>query len=961
MIKPLFFSIILIGFSLLNALGQKMITNLNHSSSDLNSWPNSFGSFNNYLFFVAEHSRYGREIWVSNGTGDSTFLLKDINPGTGSGIWSFNSQSTIMGNKLYFTAYNEEEGTQIWSTDGTPIGTEKLVHFHDKAIFGLTTINDKFYFLLKQNANLEVWWSDGTGAGTQLIKGNISIQNNPTYQGKAGNTFIFVFEQPQTKNTNVWRSDGSVEGTYSILSGIDGNGAGPGGTNGLTQFVELNEELYFVIRSSSIFSYPKSVGIIKTDGTREGTKPVEAVHEGSTRLIDLADAKKVGNKLYFSFYEFDYNRLFIWEHDGSTDATIKIFDYSGSSYFTPSNLMNHGEELLFTCGTPENTTALFTYNTLSEELKNVENIPQPTDEISWFIDNVDAAEIIGVEKEFLITLPSRRGLNKIVRTDLSSFNTYTVPELAGIRTTFPLNDNVFFQKAFGNWGMELGKYNLITGLESVKNINEVKKGISLENQIKIEDKILYSGTIDSIQSFGLFSFDGNLNVVKPNSYKITGQHDFFTFQDKIYFSGYNEVIGYELFQTDGNTFSLVEDIIEGRNWSGPHLFQEFKETLYFIVRKDKERYLAKLEDDKVEMIKSFGTNSYNIGFSPEEVISSDNSMYFMVSAAGEDIWISDGTAEGTLKIKDFYKCEGLSLLNQNICYLAYGQGDDFFRFYNIDKNGVEETFNLEIPKSSLVENFIQFNNELFFTEFSKTNRYTLWKSDGTKEGTTPIKKLYEKKLASTRSFGFTVFKDKLFFSALNPGNGIELWYSDGTSQGTSLFKDLNPGGSSYPKYFTVLNDKMYFQAFTSTSGEELWETDGTPENTKMIFDLQEGPEGSLPQNFFTFNNEIYFWANVHSTGNQLWSLANDEVLSISDSRQPNPVTIFPNPTTDFISVSHDSKLEIPEDFEILNIEGKSFSVNLIDGKVHLKSLPSGIYILKFKIKGKLYSRRIVKK
>ncbi len=47
------------------------------------SYPNYFTEIDNQLYFTADDSENGNELWVSDGTSEGTQLVKDINPGIG--------------------------------------------------------------------------------------------------------------------------------------------------------------------------------------------------------------------------------------------------------------------------------------------------------------------------------------------------------------------------------------------------------------------------------------------------------------------------------------------------------------------------------------------------------------------------------------------------------------------------------------------------------------------------------------------------------------------------------------------------------------------------------------------------------------------------------------------------------------------------------------------------------------
>ena len=80
--------------------------------------------FNNVAYFSAQTAENGLELWRSDGTVQGTYLLKDINPGTGSSEpYRF---AILNESKLLFFANDNVHGIELWSTDGTEGGTQMV-------------------------------------------------------------------------------------------------------------------------------------------------------------------------------------------------------------------------------------------------------------------------------------------------------------------------------------------------------------------------------------------------------------------------------------------------------------------------------------------------------------------------------------------------------------------------------------------------------------------------------------------------------------------------------------------------------------------------------------------------------------------------------------------------------------------------------------------------------------------
>ena len=151
-----------------------------------------------------------------------------------------------------------------------------------------------------------------------------------------------------------------------------------------------------------------------------------------------------------------------------------------------------------------------------------------------------------------------------------------------------------------------------------------------------------------------------------------------------------------------------------------------------------------------------------------------------------------------------------------------------------------------------------------------TNRFELWRTDGTIAGTIELAEVTGDVPANDPN-RFADLAGQAIFSVYQNSYGYELWTSDGTPGGTGLVKDLYPGAnSSDPYYLRVLGGKVYFRANDATSGYELWETDGTAGGTQLVKDIYPGAGGSYPEWLTVAGSQIFFRANDGTSGYELW-------------------------------------------------------------------------------------------
>ena len=162
---------------------------------------------------------------------------------------------------------------------------------------------------------------------------------------------------------------------------------------------------------------------------------------------------------------------------------------------------------------------------------------------------------------------------------------------------------------------------------------------------------------------------------------------------------------------------------------------------------------------------------------------------------------------------------------------------------------------------------------LYLTANDGKHGVELWKSDGTKRGTTLVKDINPSPVSRDSDISNLIAIGKTLFLAANDGtNGLELWKSNGTERGTRLVKDINPGpADSDPDTLTAFKGVLLFSADDGVHGYEMWGSDGSKANTALLKDLQPGAVGSEPGEFTTSGRFLYFAASTPSDGEELWA------------------------------------------------------------------------------------------
>ena len=127
---------------------------------------------------VRELLQKGRELWRTDGTGPGTTLVKDIVPGPDSSNREGNYHLTSSGTYLLFAANNAASGLELWKSDGTGAGTTLLKEINtgnanadSSNPHNFYPLNGSFLFTATDATHgEELWTTDGTAGGTALVK-----------------------------------------------------------------------------------------------------------------------------------------------------------------------------------------------------------------------------------------------------------------------------------------------------------------------------------------------------------------------------------------------------------------------------------------------------------------------------------------------------------------------------------------------------------------------------------------------------------------------------------------------------------------------------------------------------------------------------------------------------------------------------------------------------------------------
>ncbi|MBS0182918.1 MAG: cadherin-like domain-containing protein [Nitrospira sp.] len=309
--------------------------------------PQYLTNVNGTLFFLAETAANGRELWKSDGTAAGTVMVKDINPGSGYGFpnssWHTGSLTNVNGT-LFFTADNGVNGIELWKSNGTAAGTVLVKDIYPGSSTSspslLTSFKGMLFFVAYDvQTGYQLWKSDGTAAGTQVVRTFYSIWPQATYLKVVNETLFFTADDGVSR-TELWKTDGTAAGTVLVKDIAVGYGRHSYPSN----LTNVNGTLFFTADNGV-----NGVELWKSNGTAAGTVLVKDITPGND-FTYFSDLTSVGNQLFFrnnSTYE-------LWKSDGTAAGTIAlapggmalpdrangsplITDVNGVAYFRASN------------------------------------------------------------------------------------------------------------------------------------------------------------------------------------------------------------------------------------------------------------------------------------------------------------------------------------------------------------------------------------------------------------------------------------------------------------------------------------------------------------------------------------------------------------------------------------------------------------------------------------------------
>lgn len=773
------------------ALGQSLVENINTDPnlSVLDSNAFGFEEVAGTHFFSADTPSSGRELWTTDGTPAGTQQFTDLYAGDG---WGDPRYLTELPNgDILFAGRSAATGWELWKTDGTSAGVELVVDLwpgpEDSGVSYMTYHNGEAYFFAQApGISRSLWKSDGTAAGTVLVSqlevGGTPIFTNGTenlVSTPSGLLFTTAGGGFSTYVWRLWRTDGTPGGTEVLHTEMPGSSYTPGG------FTEWQGQVYFYANDDLL-----GEELWVSDGTEAGTFLLADIQpgEGDSRPRALTP---YNGELYFTAFEVSTGEE-IWKTDGTTAGTVRvtdmipgnpIFDGSAINYLTVIN-----GTLVFAGKKPATGVELYGLGPgVSQPFLVADFNPGPESSSPW--------GMAGLGNEIYCRATRTDVGAELFATDGTPAGTRLVADITpGVENTwlhslYALGGQLLFTADEPVYGEELWVTDgTFAGTQLLKDIAQpdLDQSSYPSGIVNLGDRALFRAN-QGATGQEIWTTDGTpggtqvLLDINPGSQgSVSG--NLFRVGDRAYFTAFENSTGGELWSTDGTPggTQLVADIWPGSIGSGPWWFVEYEGDIYFRA------------DDGVH---------------------------------GDELWKSDGTAAGTQLVID-----------------------------------------LNPTSNSVPEYGVVHDGWLYFTAYSSFPSRELWRTDGTAANTQLVFDPGSTASVPLQFNGAVSFGPHLYFVANDGVTGAELWRTDGTPAGTQLFADLNPVGSSNPWSLTVVQDRLGFLADDGTSGRQLWVTDGV--GVERLTEVDTGFGGTGIDYGLMTNGELFLARYNGPGGNQ---------------------------------------------------------------------------------------------
>ncbi len=278
------------------------------------------------------------------------------------GLGRLTSEPVVWNDRIYMSMDRNGGGLELWKSDGTEAGTElvkELAPGADGASPGQLSPTPMGLFFLKREASgVSLWVTDGTDAGTRqltqalhsftLLEGNSTRANRPQQDANRRDCVIyaggkaFFGASDGLSVDRLWVTDGTAAGTRQIMNTSINDLMNASG-----EMVALPGGVAFIVRGDGVHGYE----VYFSDGTDAGTHMLEEIVPGSA-YTGLYDIIAFDGEAYVIQYisGTDHESCALWKTTGGGQhiGLVTTHDSIGESFPTDIAFLDRlGDKLIF--------------------------------------------------------------------------------------------------------------------------------------------------------------------------------------------------------------------------------------------------------------------------------------------------------------------------------------------------------------------------------------------------------------------------------------------------------------------------------------------------------------------------------------------------------------------------------------------------------------------------------------
>lgn len=609
------------------------------------SQPQGLITWNNRLWFSAYSPSNGIELWSSDGTAQGTGLAFDIATGTGS---ASPGSFVVFQNQLYFGASRPATGRELYRCDGNSVslvyegvpgpgpgnatglvvagaGSGARLFFSSRILDPKTqaslgselccydgstvveidvnpgaatggvlypqadALGRLFFAAVSPTVGNELWVSDGTVAGTRLvkdirpnIKGNPSLDSSfPRYLSRLATPgVVFAADDGSAIGNELWFSDGTSAGTR-LIKDIN--------TNTVTA-ASLPREMQVC---GGVMYFSADDGVAgrepwETQGTAASTRRIADLHPGP-QGSDPKEFVALGRRVFFSADAPDPatqagvgRELWVWDAPAGAPRLLDLLP--GAAGSNPTWLVAHGGRLFFQADAGAGKELWVSDGTAAGTSQVADILPGP--------GSSTPSGLVGFRGRLWFSAAGAAGDTELWSSDGSAAGTRREfdinPGSAGSTPLFltVLGERLIFRaygpsvgvELFSTDGTQLSALDILPGSAgSFPSTGTGLRGLGLPNPFSQSRGIAYFTANDSSNGIELWRSDGTLAGTRmvvdldpsgsgrPSSIAAVG--------DGVFFNGNDGVVGLETWFSDGTAAgtTLLGDMMPGVAPSSPSL------------------------------------------------------------------------------------------------------------------------------------------------------------------------------------------------------------------------------------------------------------------------------------------------------------------------------------------------------------------------------------------------------